>query len=167
MNAELLRRLREHASPFDGATWSSPPDLPAVVLRKSLAAVVEDLRSVHEASVLFTLLDSYAVDGLLATSRTTSWGALAASLVADQRLFIACSGERDVYTAILPQDYCFYLRFYMNHEIAPGCPLEGRFDVTVGADGLDAFAAQLGECGLERGAGVLRRVVPWEYFVGY
>ena len=164
MNAELHRRLEAREAPFDGLTVSSAPEVPAVFLRKTLASVVEVLRLDYDDAPLFTLTDSYAVDGLLATARTTRWDALAASLVADQRLFIACSDEEDVYTALFPSEYSFYLRFYMTPNIQPGCPLEGRFDVTVCAADAELFEARLRKRGLIAGDAALRCTAAAEYF---
>ena len=84
-------------------------------------------------------------------------------LQSDQRLFLARSGEPDVWVGVYPQNLPFYLRFYVDHEILPpGKPLEGRFDLSCGTATASQFEQalvrqELGETTRRSGSGRFSR----------
>ena len=160
MNRQLVDRLRSGASPFDGVTIVGDTGDPVVLVRRALRAIVDCLAGRYPDRILYRLQDSYAQDGLVTTGHVVSWPEVRSWLAADQRLFIARSGEPGVRIGVVPDDPAFYLRFYVDHEVLPGASLGGHYDVTIGEDDVSAVIDAL------KGADIVgfRRVDPREYF---
>jgi hypothetical protein len=134
MNRELEQRLQDGLPPFAGDTVCSAPLVAIPLVRHALREAIRLLRPTTAEELLFRLEDRGAAGAFSGLARPTRWNEIESWLQSDQRLFLARSGEPDVWVGIYPRSFSFYLRFYVDHEILPpGKPLEGRFDLTCGA----------------------------------
>ena len=150
MNEELERRWRSDTLPFDGHTLATEDGVPALDVRRFLIKAIECLEPIHGSSKLYKIDDWHEHDGFVTSATPVTWSELRSWLASDQRLFIARSGEVDVYVGIYPEDYSFYLRFYLDQEILPpGRPLEGAADLSASFELVSYLQGELEETTIE------------------
>ncbi|MEM7231195.1 MAG: hypothetical protein AAF517_03420 [Planctomycetota bacterium] len=129
MNVELRRRLLAGEAPFDGEVLCAKETEAVALIRLALRPIVRGLRATAPSAVLYRLQDWYAAGGPVTTGSVTSWDLVESWLRSDQSLFLARTGEEGIPLGIYPDDYSFYLRFYVDHEVLPGQSLDGSYDV--------------------------------------
>lgn len=83
-------------------------------LRAVLTTVAISLReSTHDTQLNF-LSDWHEHDGYITTAQVISWDSILGWLDSDASLSAASAGDSYVRTGLFPDDYQFYLRFYLD-----------------------------------------------------
>lgn len=161
MTAELQDRWLRGEVPFNGVTLTPAEWLPSPCLAAALEALVAVLAS-RTASPLYTLLDWHEHDGFLTHAEPMDWDDLAALVRAPDALIRAFTGgDTWVYRAFFPEEYEFYLRFYLSNEDGPVAgEWSGTFDLT----GPPALIAAAREVLTQNGDGAWRTVPAEAYF---
>ena len=128
-----------------GINLRSDPDLTPDVLSDALVKTVAFLQSIEpQASGLWEYADWWEHDGLHFAKGSLDFAALVQKVASPSTLLKAMPGDFSVFIGIAPQDFSWYLRFYLEPD--PGeDESTGRFDLTLQPELMERYKKEVVE----------------------